>query len=211
MTLLNEEICEFIGAFIGDGYFGNYGKRKTQFLVGFAGDKRLDEAYLKDYLLPLIKRNFPYTNPHLRYRTDEETLMLRIYSKQLFDFLITLGFKPGPKTKTVTIPDQIIENKKFLSATIRGLFDTDGSLYFDKRPTYPNHYPRLELHLHNSPLLEIIYMYLCQNGIGAKINSLNSRIQINGEKNINVFLEKIGLSNERHGVKVRKMKAPAEI
>lgn len=211
MILLNEEICEFIGAFIGDGYFGNYGKRKTQFLVGFAGDKRLDEVYLRDYLLPLIKRNFTFTNPRLRYRTDEETLMLRMYSKQLFDFLLTLGFKPGPKTKTVTIPDIIITNEKFFSATIRGIFDTDGSLYFDRRKAYPVPYPRLELHLHNPPLLKIVHTYLCQKGIGAKINTLNGRVQVNGVKNINIFLEKIGLSNERHLAKVRKIRAPAEI
>jgi hypothetical protein len=75
---LNSEICEFIGAFIGDGYLGNYGKKKNQYVVGFAGNKKLDEDYLKNYLRPLIIRNFKGVDPKLYYRLDENTLMLRI-------------------------------------------------------------------------------------------------------------------------------------
>jgi len=37
---LNPEICEFIGAYIGDGYLANYG---NQYLIGISGDKKLDE------------------------------------------------------------------------------------------------------------------------------------------------------------------------
>ena len=62
---LNQEICELIGAFIGDGYLGNYGKKKNVYTFGISGDKSLDEHYLKNYLIPLIKRNFPYTKPKL--------------------------------------------------------------------------------------------------------------------------------------------------
>ena len=43
---LNEEICELIGAFIGDGYLAKEGKRKPQYLIGFAGNKFLDKNIL---------------------------------------------------------------------------------------------------------------------------------------------------------------------
>ncbi len=109
---LNEEICEFVGAFIGDGYMGNYGERKNRFVVGFAGNKILDEDYLKNYLLPLIKRQFPYTNPRLGYRPDQNTLMLRMYSQRLFHFMNTLGFKAGRKSRTVTIPEVFYKSNR---------------------------------------------------------------------------------------------------
>ncbi|MBI4149206.1 hypothetical protein HY491_02055 [Candidatus Woesearchaeota archaeon] len=57
---MNREICELIGAFIGDGYLAKQGKRKHQFLIGFAGNKFLDKEYFERRLMPLIKRNFPF-------------------------------------------------------------------------------------------------------------------------------------------------------
>ena len=82
---LNEEICEFIGLFIGDGYLGNYGRLKNQYVIGIAGDKNLDKDYLKNYIKPLIKRNFNL-EPRIYYRNDENTMMLRINSKKIYHF-----------------------------------------------------------------------------------------------------------------------------
>jgi intein/homing endonuclease len=209
---LNEEICEFIGAFIGDGYMGNYGKRKNQFVIGFAGDQILDEDYLKNFMIPLLLRNFPGLNPHLYYRKDENTLMLRIYSKNLFKIMESFGFSGGSKTFTVKIPRSIIKsNKIFIKATLRGIFDTDGSIYFDKRPIYKKHYPRIELHLHNPNLIKSVNLLLKQFNIKVNMNQKFSRIQINGPKNIRNFVHQIGFSNERHLSKLRKIKASAEI
>ncbi|MBU0472270.1 MAG: hypothetical protein KKF65_06580 [Nanoarchaeota archaeon] len=55
---LNPEICKIIGAFIGDGYLGNYGKRKNQFIIGFVGDKKLDNKYISKHIKNLIKKIF---------------------------------------------------------------------------------------------------------------------------------------------------------
>ncbi|MBR9683175.1 hypothetical protein GOV03_01410 [Candidatus Woesearchaeota archaeon] len=205
MIRLNEEICEFIGAFIGDGYLGRYGKRKNIYTIGFAGDKKLDEDYFKNYLVPLIKRNFPFTNPHLYYRTDENTLMLRIYSKKLFEFMVQLGFKPGVKTYTVTIPLVILENKDFLNATIRGLFDTDGCIFFDKRKTYNKPYPRIILELFNYGLINQVSNHLSKD-FKIYINGRKTRkskiIEIYGHKQLEKFLKQIGFSNQRHLSKI---------
>jgi hypothetical protein len=64
-TKLNKEICEFIGAFTGNGYMGNYGKTKNQYVAAISGDQKLDEDYLKNYLRPPIQRNFPPIDPKL--------------------------------------------------------------------------------------------------------------------------------------------------
>ena len=133
---LNKEICEFIGAFIGDGYIGNYGERKNQFLIGISGDQKLDEDYLKNYLRPLIMRNFPFTKPKLYYRNDENTLMLRIYCKKLYYLFLKYGFTQGRKSNSVKIPKQILKNNELMNATIRGIFDTDGCIFLDKRKVY---------------------------------------------------------------------------
>src|SRR3989338_2008536 len=123
---LNREICELIGAFIGDGYLGIYGRKKNQYVIGISGHKKLDEDYLKNYLKPLIKRNFPFTKPRLYYRDDENTLMLRINSKKLYRLFIKLGFHRGKKSRNIKILSNILKNQEFMNATVRGIFDTDG-------------------------------------------------------------------------------------
>ncbi len=142
---LNKEICEFIGAFIGDGYFGTYGKKQRSYIVGFSGDKKLDEDYLKNYLKPLIKRNFPFTDPKIYYRNDENTIVLKVYSKKLYEFLLEIGFRQGKKAHNIMIPQIILENEDFMKATIRGIFDTDGCFFLDKRKAYNKPYPRITL------------------------------------------------------------------
>lgn len=199
---LNEEICEFIGAFIGDGYLGNYGKKKDLYVIGITGDQKLDEEYLKNYLKPLLKRNFSGINPLLYYRNDENTLMLRVNSKELYKFLLKIGFKPGKKANNVRIPSEIINNKKLIKPTIRGIFDTDGCVFFDKRKVYKKPYPRITLQLASIPLINQLEKFL---SIEYKlyVNKTNrdgnrNYIEIYGHQQVEKFLKDIGLSNKRH-------------
>ena len=177
MAKLNEEICDFIGAFIGDEYFGNYGKLKNTYTVGIVGHIILDDYYLKNYLFHLVQKNFPYTNPLIYYRKNENTINLRMNSKLLFNFFLSLGFKLGKKSLSATIPREIIKNKRFLRKTIRGLFDTDGSVFFDKRPAYKEYYPSICLKLHNKQLIKQVYTFLASFQINATVNRDYGRVQ----------------------------------
>ncbi len=129
---LNHEVCEFIGAFIGDGYLSiSKVNQKTQ--IGIIGQQPHDEEYLTNHLYSIIERNFPFTKPHIYYRKDENTVRIHVYNKVLGEFLCSLGFKPGLKSRTVKIPERIIGNEDFLNATVRGIFDSDGCIFWDKR------------------------------------------------------------------------------
>lgn len=205
---LNKEICEFIGAFIGDGYLGNYGKTKNQYLVGISGDQKLDEDYLKNYLKQLIKRNFPSTDPKLYYRKDENTLMLRINSKALYELFLNLGFDKGKKSDNIKIPQKILYNKELMKATIRGIFDTDGCVFLDKRGSYNKPYPRITLQLASIDLINQLEDYLSKN-FNLYVNKSNrdgyrNYVEIYGHKQLEKFLKQIGFSNQRHLRKVKK-------
>lgn len=199
---LNEEISEFIGALLGDGYIGNYGDRKQQFVIGIVGDKNLDRKYITQHLYFLVKKNFPFTNPHIYYRSDENTIRLVIYSKELFTFLTNLGLYSGKKSRIARIPLEITKNEIFLRATIRGVFDTDGCIFLDHRPQYKVPYPRITLQLASIPLLEQIEKYL-QSYFKLYIKKNNrdgyrNYLEIYGHQQLESFLKHIGLSNERH-------------
>jgi hypothetical protein len=199
---LNREICELIGAFIGDGYMGSYGKTKSHYVIGLAGDKLLDEEYFKEYLVPLIKRNFSFVNPKLRYRPDEGTLMLRLNSKKLFGFFVELGFKPGKKSDTVKIPEIITKDQELMNATLRGIFDTDGSIFFDKRKCYKQPYPRITLQSASIGLVGQIEKYLSARfklyANKSNRDGYRNYVEIYGYQQLERFLKEIGFSNRRH-------------
>ncbi len=202
---LNPEICELIGTFIGDGYLTNSGRNYT---FGISGNKQLDEDYLKNYIKPLIKRNFPFTEPRLHYRSDENTLMLRVNSKRFYNFFVSLGFNRGKKSKTVTIPEIISENDIFMAATIRGIFDTDGCIFFDKRPRYKKPYPRVTLQMTSRKLIKQLQTYLSKEFMiysreYRRHGEYRGCVEIYGSSQLERFLKKIGLSNRRHLSKIQ--------
>jgi len=204
MIELNEEICEFIGAFIGDGYMSLMGKKN--YVVGVSGNKVLDEDYLKNRLIPIVKKYFPKSNPHLRYRTDENTIVLLIYSKELCHFLMELGFNFGPKSRTVTIPSLIICKENLMNATTRGIFDTDGCFFIDKRKNYKKPYPRITLQVASIPLIEQLETYLSKN-FSLYVDKSNrdgkrNTLEIYGYQQLERFLKQIGFSNKRHMSKI---------
>ena len=202
---LNPEICELIGAFIGDGYLTNSGKTYT---FGISGNRQLDEDYLKNRVKSLIKRNFPFTEPRLHYRSDENTLMLRVNSKRFYEFFVSLGFKKGKKSKTVKIPEVITENDSYMNATIRGIFDTDGCVFFDKRASYKKPYPRVTLQMVSPGLIKQLQTYLSKHFMVYshdyhRYGEYRGCVEIYGSRQLESFLKKIGLSNRRHLSKIQ--------
>ena len=204
MLKLNSELCELVGAFIGDGYLSRYGKKGI--VVGVTGNAILDEDYLKFHLVSIVKKYFPSAKPSLCYRKDENTLQLRFYSPELADFLLSLGFLPGIKTRTVKIPLIIEQDKQLLYSTIRGIFDTDGCLFFDNRKKYKRPYPRITIQIASIPLITQLEKHLSQE-FSLYVDKSNrdgkrNTLEIYGHEQLERFLKQIGSSNKRHMSKV---------
>ena len=138
---ISEEICELAGAFIGDGFFNCYNNKNYQ--MEFTGDKLLDLEYHREVISNILKKYFPNAKVHIYVVELKGYLRTRIYSKEVFCFLRDfLEFIPGKKCHSIKIPNKIINSPlKYLYATIRGIFDTDGGVYFDKRNMYSKNYP----------------------------------------------------------------------
>jgi len=142
---LSEELCELIGAYIGDGCLVKHTHGRT-YVLQFVGHMNLDLSYYKNTIIPIIKKLFNKT-PGFTKIKNENAFRFNCYSKEIGLFLkerFNLTF--GNKTHTVKIPDEIIKsNKKYIYSTIRGIFDTDGCVFFDKRKRYKKPYPRITL------------------------------------------------------------------
>lgn len=201
-TPLTLGLCEFIGAFIGDGFTNKYG---SNYVIQITGDADLDRNYYLTKLKPIIMELNPDSNPIITEK--DNTLRLTVNSKE-FHNLLTKRFKfpAGKKTHIVKIPEEIInaQNPKFINSCIRGIFDTDGCVFFDKRKSYKEYYIRINLTSVSSSLIKQVQHLLKKLNLNPRITSNYSRylIQINGVKNCRKFVEKIGFSNNRHLIKV---------
>jgi hypothetical protein len=195
---LTIDLCEFIGALIGDGHIGKAGHT---YLVEIAGSEKLDHDYHEWVLRPIVKRRFGI-EPTLY--SGNGARRLRVHSKLFFDFFSTrFGIPVGKKCYTVQIPQEILDaGSPFVEATLRGMFDTDGGVGFDKRKTYKKPYVRINYTSASFHLIEQVSELLCSFNILHTVHTRNNgrarQIQINGETEVKKFLKQIGFSNPRH-------------
>lgn len=206
---LNKNICEFIGAVIGDGCLDGYldARNNSKYHIFITGDAILDNNYLTK-VLP-AKLNEFNLSPYIYYRKDCNAMILNFFSKKLFYFFTNrLDFVPGNKTFSVRIPDEIMQSDpELVFATIRGVFDTDGTIFFDKRKSYVKPYPRIALQTVSKPLFLQLKNFL-QNYFSLYIFENSKRnayhIEIYGHAQLNKWMKLIGFSNNRHLDKINR-------
>ena len=203
---LNKELAYFIGLFIGDGFTNKYNR---YYITQFTGDKRFEKEFYSSLITNYSKSLFNL-NPIICEDKNANALRFNLYSKDLFN-LITKRFKisVGRKSKTVLIPDEILNSEPaIVKSCIRGLYDAEGCVFFDKRDSYRTSYPRIDLHMNNLELLKQIYSLLNRFEIKCTLGTIkdNLRVVIYGENQVRRFVRKIGLSNPKHLKKLEVLK-----
>ena|GEM_PF-1445742 len=215
---LSEELCAFVGAIIGDGCIDGYLTKggKSKHHVFITGDANFDRHYLSFYLSSIAKSVFD-AKPHLYFRKKQRAMSLTFYDKNIFDCLTKrFGFVAGNKTFTVKIPEEILAAEEELAfATIRGIFDTDGCVFFDNRKIYRKTYGRIILKTVSTPLYEQLNEFLGKYfSLYSATKKWNGKriyeITIYGNKQIEKWMRLIGFSNDRHLFKIRKLLEPQE-
>ncbi len=204
-TPLTEDLCEFVGAVIGDGCIDGYvnERGKSKYHVFITGNAELDKDYLTNRLTKILESAFLKT-PTILLR-DSRTMILNICSKRIFKFLTErLGFIPGNKTYTVSIPSEIINGDEHLVfATIRGIFDTDGNFFIDNRKIYRKPYPRITLRIASEPLFlqlkEILEKHFSVFAAKKKNGPFQIyEIVVYNEAQLDKWMSIIGFSNQKH-------------
>lgn len=198
---LTGPLCEFAGAFIGDGFFNSY--KNGLYQVEFAGDSRFDRDYYQSTIIPAILEIFPDLKPKIYDVAHKNSLRVVFYSKKLFFFLKDFfGFIPGRKTYSVKIPEKIMSSqRKFIFRCVRGIFDTDGTVFFDKRKIYGQPYPRVCLQIVSKNLFDQLKNELGKSfKLYTRFNKKRNVyiIEIYGISQFNNWMKKIGFSNKRH-------------
>jgi len=191
---LTSELAYFIGLFIGDGFTNKYGR---YYLTQFVGHFPIEVKYYQK-IISKISFDLFGIKPIIKKDKKCNAIRINFYSKDLYD-MITKRFNinAGRKSSIVKIPKEILDSgDEIVLACVAGLYDAEGSLYFDKRQVYKKPYPILEFHVFNENLIKQVSKVLDQFGIKNYVRNLE-RIYFYGKKNIKSFLKKVELNNPK--------------
>lgn len=192
------KLAELVGILLGDGniYSCVKSKKICSYSVRIAGDFEKDRDYHLNYIAPLCNDLFKI-KVRIRNHTVNNERFVCLDRKLLIDFLISIGLKSGDKIKNqVGIPSWIFENIEFLKACLRGLIDTDGSVY--RMSNRDSNLIRMEFTNHNKTLLNDARAAFIKLGFNPSKIISNKKIFISRQSDIARYIREIGFSNNKH-------------
>ena len=202
----DEKLSEFVGAVLGDGHVGFYkkGKKIGAYHVRIAGDLIKDKDYHTNYLKPLCENLFKLKAREILCKKHNERF-LDISSKELVNFFSLMGINPGNKiTNQSTIPTWIFKETKHLKACVRGLIDTDGSIFrMSKRDS---NLIRIGFTNHDKTLLIDTREAFVRLEFHPSKIIRNRTFCISRQGEITKYLKEIGFSNKKHKDRLKKFK-----
>ena len=191
-------IAELVGVLIGDGYIY---RKNRKYQIGIVGSPVNDNEYFEKLKELIFKEWGKEAKAKFRFRG----LRMVFNSKEICSFLINdLGLCHGKgKCFKVTIPEEIYKDWNLTKHTLRGIVDTDGSIFASKKHGIDK-YPSIEITTTSSNLAIQIKEMLLKNGFKVtlreekrkKLIGLKSyKVSLYGQKNLKKWIEEIGFTN----------------
>lgn len=139
MEEMTPKMAELCGMHMGDGCISITKKYREYALLG---DMVEEKTFYDNYVVPLFNRELavPLTGIKINPKKYEKMGVYGIitFKREIVEAFLRMGFKPGSKLKQ-EIPKLILKStEECKKAFLRGLFDTDGTIYFEKNYTRKN-------------------------------------------------------------------------
>ncbi len=145
---IDGDLSEILGIHIGDGCISRT-KRYAEYYLG--GDITEERDYHYQWVGPLFNKKImlPLFNKKVTYKAHPKVGIygFHIFDEKLVKFFEKLGIKSGSKIN-VQVPKEIMQNKLIHKRFLRGLFDTDGTIYFNRNIALKNY-------THNRPVIKL--------------------------------------------------------
>jgi hypothetical protein len=136
-------------------------------------------------------------------RPDENALYLTLSSTNLVELLVSTGLCRGNKIhQQIDVPGWALVKNELARACIRGLVDTDGSLYCHGHLVRGRYYQNIGLVFtsHSRPLLLTVHRVLNEAGLPARCDN-RAHVSIYRQAGVARYLEVFGTSNLKHAQK----------
>ncbi len=193
-TELTEELAEFIGILTGDGCISRYiNDSRLRYEIRIDGNSLTDIDYYYHIINLIFKITGRKTKSH--FRKQFNGIFIHFYDKDLALLLNKSYDFPIGKKGNIGICLNIINDFTKLKYVLRGLFDTDGSLYFTKNNSKIRSYPIIEITSYSSKMLSQLYAILSSRGFTVKTNPHSHSVKLHGKKNLFKWMRYIGTSH----------------
>lgn len=217
---INKDFALLYGIMLGDGCLSKYGRHKMVSITGsLEDDIPFFEKVIQPILWQLIDRNVP-----IKTRKNCKAVDFKFMDCSLFSYFANLGYPVGKKGNKLFIP-KIFYEKDLVRYLVQGFFATDGSLVItDNNGTM---YPRVEANGIAKILITEISDWINSKGIkcnlylakrrpggnfGYSANRQDTyRVQINGKKELNKFIQEVGFVNPKQIERLRNYMAVERI
>ncbi len=182
-------LAELCGVFLGDGGITNNQIKVTL-------NKKTD----KDYTGFVSQLIFRVLKERPSFGIYGSVAILTLSGSGYVEGLEKVGLKRGNKVKhQVSIPQWILNNKKYSIACLRGLMDTDGGVYFHHHTVARKKYINFGLSFCNAsfPLIEGAKKILEDNGLKVYMPT-KRKLYIYRLSEVKNYFKVIGSSNKKH-------------
>jgi len=189
LGIYSEKIAELVGIIIGDGSITN-----TQLRIYLS--KIVDREYAK-FVFNLIKETVKTIPSWTEYKNS---ICLTVSGVGMVEELERIGLKRGNKTiHQISFPNWIKRKKDYRIACVRGLFDTDGGLYFHRHTTKGRRYRNLGFCFTNysKPIIDEFAKTLSLFNLNFK-RVEGKRIYIYDINEVIRFIDVIGSNNRKN-------------
>lgn len=204
-TNISTELAEEVGWHIGDGsmnFYKNRGKLKGFYqLRGHIED---DKEHYEKRIKPLFKILFR-VKLNIREMPSTRVVGFQIWNNDLINFKKNLGLPLGSKYEVI-IPNVFLSKEDLKKSIIRGIFDTDGGIYLERKNK--KLYPRLYITTISPKLSEQLLKLFNEFNLRAtrysqlynkKFNRKRSYIiTIRGVEMFHKFMKEISPKNPKH-------------
>lgn len=209
MPKKSESLAEFIGIVLGDGNVHSYRKAmKSSYMIRIAGDFVKDKQYLEKYVKDLIRDLF-LIEPKTYVQPDKNERFIIIHSKEAVNFMENHGILPGNKIKIGSrIPFWIRQNNNYMRACLRGLIDTDGSIFRMSRKD--PQLLRIGFRCYSDLLIRDAWTGFYSLGFfPSQIN--NNQFFLSRKRDIEKYIKEIGFSNQKHLSRLDGFRQPRSV
>ncbi len=188
----SNDLAEFVGIMMGDGGMSKYQATITLHHID-------DLAYSK-YVVQIVRKLFAIS-PTVTHRAEDSANVIVMSRIKLVDYLHELGLPVGNKVQQgLDIPPWIKRSCAYSIACIRGLVDTDGSIfthrYRVKGTWYA--YKKLSFTSASPALVSSVYKILIKLKFHARISRNGKEVRLDSIADMKRYFSLIGTHNPKH-------------
>lgn len=184
-------LAEFVGIMMGDG-----GITERQVKVTL---NRVDDKDYVRFVAREMSQLFGVTPSIVPVRGKLATNII-ISRTKLVQFCITIGLKKGNKLmQGLDIPEWILKNERYAKACVRGLIDTDGSIFNECHTIRGKRYcyPRMSFVSASPDLRRSVLIILRKNGFSPTLRN-NRSVNLERREDIVRYFRQVGSHNAKH-------------